>query len=549
MSLQLGLDLAVEETTITDPGVKAAVELQLGLDVGWSGSPRSRLQLGLDLAVEETTSRGAESVMSTIASIGPRPRGRGNPPAHPLGVPGPAPASIGPRPRGRGNQARQGEPVRLRPASIGPRPRGRGNKLLVRKVTVGCEASIGPRPRGRGNFPLLEPDGAGEAASIGPRPRGRGNPEPNEHEAGVAAELQLGLDLAVEETPGDGFGDRPRLRRASIGPRPRGRGNHELPARNAGFRNASIGPRPRGRGNLVRLAKDADVVDKLQLGLDLAVEETRPHSWKPSRVVMLQLGPDLAVEETGCGFGSSSLQPAGFNWASTSRSRKRSSVAGGGDSRVAASIGPRPRGRGNCHRCSAPRPRPARLQLGLDLAVEETVARGIVVLDPVVASIGPRPRGRGNRALARQLDVAVLASIGPRPRGRGNDVQGVRSPSWTGRFNWASTSRSRKPRGRRRSASRRTRCFNWASTSRSRKRTHRPPWAQLMDEASIGPRPRGRGNAVLRLRFCGGQSLLQLGLDLAVEETRSVRRGGQRLCVASIGPRPRGRGNRPLHRG
>src|SRR6266498_4052755 len=341
MSLQLGLDLAVEETSITDPGVKAAVELQLGLDVGWSGSPRSRLQLGLDLAVEETTSRGAESVMSSVASIGPRPRGRGNPPAHPLGVPGPAPASIGPRPRGRGNQARQGEPVRLRPASIGPRPRGRGNKLLVRKVTVGCEASIGPRPRGRGNFLLLEPDGAGEAASIGPRPRGRGN--------------------------------------------------HELPARNAGFRNASIGPRPRGRGNLVRLAKDADVVDKLQLGLDLAVDETRPHSWKPSRVVMLQLGLDLAVEETGCGFGSSLQAPPCFNWASTSRSRKPAVVAGGGDSRVAASIGPRPRGRGNCHRCSAPRPRPARLQLGLDLAVEETVARGIVVLDPVVASIGPRP--------------------------------------------------------------------------------------------------------------------------------------------------------------
>src|SRR6266540_2371100 len=539
MSLQLGLDLAVEETTITDPGVKAAVELQLGLDVGWSGSPRSRLQLGLDLAVEETTSRGAESVMSTIASIGPRPRGRGNPPAHPLGVPGPAPASIGPRPRGRGNQARQGEPVRLRPASIGPRPRGRGNKLLVRKVTVGCEASIGPRPRGRGNFPLLEPDGAGEAASIGPRPRGRGNPEPNEHEAGVA----------VEETPGDGFGDRPRLRRASIGPRPRGRGNHELPARNAGFRNASIGPRPRGRGNLVRFVealtgRDASIGPRprgrgnrvrlrqllppaggLQLGLDLAVEETLLHlreaqqrldgfNWastsrsrKPSgRIPVLQAAP--------C-----------FNWASTSRSRKPAVVAGGGDSRVAASIGPRPRGRGNCHRCSAPRPRPARLQLGLDLAVEETVARGV----------GDDPRGP--------------ASIGPRPRGRGNDVQGVRSPSWTGRFNWASTSRSRKPRGRRRSASRRTRCFNWASTSRSRKRTHRPPWAQLMDEASIGPRPRGRGNAVLRLRFCGGQSLLQLGLDLAVEETRSVRRGGQRLCVASIGPRPRGRGNRPLHRG
>jgi len=61
-SLQLGLDLAVEET------LKDAREAKLAI----------ALQLGLDLAVEETPRILARPGMSHVASIGPRPRGRGN---------------------------------------------------------------------------------------------------------------------------------------------------------------------------------------------------------------------------------------------------------------------------------------------------------------------------------------------------------------------------------------------------------------------------------------------------------------------------------------
>src|SRR6266545_4450013 len=61
------------------------------------------------------------------------------------------------------------------------------------------------------------------------------------------------------------------------------------------------------------------------------------------------------------------------------------------------------------------------LQLGLDLAVEETA-----LVD---------------RALARDR----VASIGPRPRGRGNPPGDPARQALSAGFNWASTSRSRKP--------------------------------------------------------------------------------------------------------
>src|SRR6266511_4009497 len=60
--------------------------------------------------------------------------------------------------------------------------------------------------------------------------------------------------------------------------------------------------------------------------------------------------------------------------------------------------------------------------------------------------------------------------------------------------------------------------FNWASTSRSRKR------------------------GITRAKF-GEVRKLQLGLDLAVEETKRHDAEQHAGCPASIGPRPRGRGN------
>src|SRR6266540_4117226 len=182
MSLQLGLDLAVEETTITDPGVKAAVELQLGLDVGWSGSPRSRLQLGLDLAVEETT--WTSSVTTSCL------------------------------------------------ASFNWASTSRSRKRFAHGSHTNCRYIL----------------------------------------------LQLGLDLAVEETS-------------------------------------------------FSCARSRLVV-RLQLGLDLAVEETS-HSWnRMERGKRLQLGLDLAVEETPSRTSTRPTSPPSFNWASTSRSRKRGRIRG-----------------------------------------------------------------------------------------------------------------------------------------------------------------------------------------------------------------------------
>src|SRR6266581_466260 len=82
----------------------------------------------------------------------------------------------------------------------------------------------------------------------------------------------------------------------------------------------------------------------LQLGLDLAVEETQRYETRCSkRGFLLQLGLDLAVEETQ-GERPNSKSRIRFNWASTSRSRKPDLAGGFG-------------GGGS-------------LQLGLDLAVE-----------------------------------------------------------------------------------------------------------------------------------------------------------------------------------
>src|SRR6266508_6333653 len=135
-------------------------------------------------------------------------------------------------------------------------------------------------------------------------------------------------------------------RAASIGPRSRGRENSKHALARMVDEGAAIGPRPRGRGNLASEGKVAPN-EKLQLGLDLAVEETMLPALLALTTEALQLGLDLAVEETG----------------TLEYLRKVGAVA---------SIGPRPRGRGNegmqAHSSSS---LPS-LQLGLDLAVEET---------------------------------------------------------------------------------------------------------------------------------------------------------------------------------
>ena len=84
-------------------------------------------------------------------------------------------ASMGPRPDGRGKGApprrvRRGPPN----ASMGPRPDGRG-KLIIHTIDLTyLSASMGPRPDGRGKHETFWRGPRRRRASMGPRPDGRG---------------------------------------------------------------------------------------------------------------------------------------------------------------------------------------------------------------------------------------------------------------------------------------------------------------------------------------------------------------------------------------
>ncbi len=372
--LQLGLDLAVEETS-SGLGIPSAscASLQLGLDLAVEETlpaiafvrARGLLQLGLDLAVEETRPPDAGGEGGHLASIGPRPRGRGNRSRERRGSAQCRRFNWASTSRSRKLEAQAAEAESLPSASIGPRPRGRGNEQDI-ALRMGLDV-----------------------ASIGPRPRGRGNLEPARQHVNATYKLQLGLDLAVEETTITDPG--------------------------------------------VKAAVE------LQLGLDVG--------WSGSPRSRLQLGLDLAVEETTWTSSVTTSCLASFNWASTSRSRKR--FAHGSHT--------------NC--------RYILLQLGLDLAVEETTSRGAESVMSTIASIGPRPRGRGNLAdlLVEEAPPQVRFNWASTSRSRKPGRKCARAGRATRRFNWASTSRSRKPSGA--SARSAWTCprFNWASTSRSRK--------------------------------------------------------------------------------
>src|SRR6266545_2910086 len=84
--------------------------------------------------------------------------------------------------------------------------------------------------------------------------------------------------------------------------------------------------------------------------------------------------------------------------------------------------------------------------------------------------------------------------------------------------------------------------FNWASTSRSRKHPEFSPargcrtWLQLGLDLAVE-------ETMLPALLALTTEALQLGLDLAVEETGTLEYLRKVGAVASIGPRPRGRGN------
>ena len=72
------------------------------------------------------------------------------------------------------NYCQASKPLREALASMGPRPRGRGIASHDGTGDVGRGASMGPRPRGRGISADACVFGNWVDASMGPRPRGRG---------------------------------------------------------------------------------------------------------------------------------------------------------------------------------------------------------------------------------------------------------------------------------------------------------------------------------------------------------------------------------------
>jgi hypothetical protein len=310
---------------------------------------------------------------------------------------------------------------------------------------------------------------------------------------------------------------------ASMGPRPIGRGNQYFCTRCPGHigasssfngaatnwsrksmhrtspligvalqLRASMGPRPIGRGNESekdRTIRSAHVPDSLQWGRDQLVAEMRAADriWICSTTA-LQWGRDQLVAEM-----------CRFHWP----------VSGLG----CASMGPRPIGRGNTMLRRIVLERGHRqLQWGRDQLVAE-------IRSGTGASMESRPGcfngaatnwSRKSCELARSATYKIFgASMGPRPIGRGNSASRVTRRMACRRFNGAATNWSRK-------SDTAARGFNGASGKCDSKRY----------QASMGPRPIGRGNT--------DSPTAQWGLIAGAIHWPEP---------ASMGPRPIGRGN------
>ena len=154
---------------------------------------------------------------------------------------------------GRGRMAAEGGDAAVEAdlyalASMGPRPDGRGRP---RSGSPPC-ASLAMRQWGRGRMAAegasLRPlQGGADRASMGPRPDGRGRLRPDRIEPAVADQRQWGRGRMAAEGGVALFAPAPR-QAASMGPRPDGRGRAVRQVAKHAQVDASMGPRPDGRG-------------------------------------------------------------------------------------------------------------------------------------------------------------------------------------------------------------------------------------------------------------------------------------------------------------
>ena len=237
---------------------------------------------------------------------------------------------------------------------------------------------------------------------------------------------------------------------------------------------------------------------------------------------------------------STSIRP--FTGAPTSRSGKLRSFSSGDSSTMRASMEPRPRGRGNQQqqlcRCGrrqcfngAPTSRSGKqrprifvrtgaflLQWSPDLAVGETVVPGVLLMRPILASMEPRPRGRGNVEPARLRDVKEH-----RFNGAPTSRSGKRAGAGAGAGERRVASMEPRPRGRGNTAANAT----WAPSAGG---------LQWSPDLAVG-------ETALWLRGATLLRRLQWSPDLAVGETSASAAQAAGVRDASMEPRPRGRGN------
>ena len=208
------------------------------------------------------------------------------------------------------------------------------------------------------------------------------------------------------------------------------------------------------------------------------------------------------------------------------------------------------------------------LQWGRDLSVAEGPKAGPIGPAPYFASMGPRPFGRGRQIWRGIATPSGRASMGPRPFGRG------RLPDYTALIPWTSLQWGRDlsvAEGVWRGAHwRENMSFNGAATFRSRKGAtsmslfvarNLLQWGRDLsvaegiililaeppaDDASMGPRPFGRGRSSSILRSF---ALFVCFNGAATFRSRKGLGQGWVLDrgIASMGPRPFGRGRYIYH--
>ena len=422
-------------------------------------------------------------------------------------------------------------------ASMGPRPRGRGNGSMANAGTVTTSALQWGRDRAVAEIKLRHSwkrspccfNGAATArsrkypaadvtlgdgvdASMGPRPRGRGNVNRSRAQTSTTP-LQWGRDRAVAELLTTSVSEVQRTCfNGAATARSRKSPCANLPC--SGVSPASMGPRPRGRGNMALDITALQTAVALQWGRDRAVAEMGNLSKSPPTPKLLQWGRDRAVAEMRVSTWTSPATTWCFNGAATARSRK--SRHGPPPSSMPCCFNGAATARSRKFR-SAWRVRRARpsLQWGRDRAVAEmakTVTANAIEeklqwgRDRAVAEMTPYSAGRRSKYWLQWGRDRAVAEI----------HAGFRNPNGRLRFNGAATARSRKLPKERRDDARRG--ASMGPRPRGRGNVATLPTGQPVGTASMGPRPRGRGNVR------GRNHVLQ-------------------VHRASMGPRPRGRGN------